>query len=99
MSDTKIKDMFFAIPAKLVLDNNFKGGEFRLLLYLFSIADNEGGINKTIEMLASAMQEKESVISKYLKRLSELNYISVTPERTNSYDLYRKIKILKLFED
>ena len=91
--------MFFAIPAKWVLDNNFKGGEFRLLLYIFSIADNEGEINKTIGMLASAMQEKESVISKYLKRLSELNYILVTPERTNSYDLYRKIKILKLFED
>ena len=91
--------MFFAIPAKWVLDNNFKGGEFKLLLYIFSIADNEGEINKTIGMLASAMQEKESVISKYLKRLSELNYISVTPERTNSYDLYRKIKILKLFED
>ena len=91
--------MFFAIPAKWVLDNNFKGGEFKLLLYIFSIADNEGEINKTIGMLASAMQEKESVISKYLKRLSELNYISVTPERTNLYDLYRKIKILKLFED
>ena len=91
--------MFFAIPAKWVLDNNFKGGEFRLLLYIFSIADNEGEINKTIEMLANAMQEKECVISKYLKRLSELNYISVTPERTNSYTLYRKIKILKLFED
>ena len=91
--------MFFAIPAKWVLDNNFKGGEFRLLLYIFSIADNEGEINKTIEMLANAMQEKECVISKYLKRLSELNYISVTPERTNSYNLYRKIKILKLFED
>ena len=99
MSDTKIKDMFFTIPAKWVLDNNFRGGEFRLLLYIFSIADNEWEINKTIGMLASAMQEKESVISKYLKRLSELNYISVTPERTNSYDLYRKIKILKLFED
>lgn len=91
--------MFFTIPAKWVLDNNFKGGEFRLLLYIFSIADNEGEINKTIGMLASTMQEKESVISKYLKRLSELNYILVTPERTNSYDLYRKIKILKLFED
>lgn len=50
-------------------------------------------------MLASAIQEKESVISKYLKRLSEFNYISVTPERANSYNLYRKIKILKLFED
>lgn len=99
MSDTKIKDMFFTIPLKWVLDNDFKGGEFRLLLYLFSIADNEGGINKTIGMLASAIQEKESVISKYLKRLSEFNYISVTPERANSYDLYRKIKILKLFED
>ena len=91
--------MFFAIPAKWVLDNNFKGGEFRLLLYIFSIADNEGEINKTIGMLADAMQEKECVISKYLKRLSELNYISVTTERTNSYNLYRKIKILKLFED
>lgn len=99
MSDTKIKDMFFTVPLKWVLDNDFKGGEFRLLLYLFSIADNEGGINKTIGMLASAIQEKESVISKYLKRLSEFNYISVTPERANSYDLYRKIKILKLFED
>ena len=99
MSDTKIKDMFFAIPIKWVLDNNFNGGEFRLLLYIFSIADNESEINKTIGMLADAMQEKESVISKYLKRLSELNYISVTPERANSYDLYRKIKILKLFED
>ncbi|ORI00246.1 helix-turn-helix domain-containing protein [Campylobacter concisus] len=99
MSDTKIKDMFFVIPAKWVFDNDFKGGEFRLLLYIFSIADNEGGINKTIGMLASAIQEKESVISKYLKQLSELNYISVAPERANSYDLYRKIKILKLFED
>ena|GEM_PF-1546317 len=99
MSDTKIKDMFFTVPLKWVLDNDFKGGEFRLLLYLFSIADNEGGINKTIGMLASAIQEKESVISKYLKRLSEFNYISVTPERANSYNLYRKIKILKLFED
>nr|DAF63861.1 MAG TPA: winged helix-turn-helix transcription repressor [Siphoviridae sp. ctSmR6] len=99
MSDTKIKDMFFTIPIKWVLDNNFKSGEFRLLLYIFSIADNEGEINKTIGMLASAIQEKESVISKYLKRLSELNYISVTPERTNSYNLYRKIKILKLFEE
>lgn len=99
MSDTKIKDMFFTIPLKWVLDNDFKGGEFRLLLYIFSIADNEGGINKTIGMLASAMQEKENVISKYLKQLSELNYISVAPERANSYDLYRKIKILKLFED
>lgn len=99
MSDTKIKDMFFTIPLKWVLDNDFKGGEFRLLLYLFSIADNESEINKTIGMLADAMQEKESVISKYLKRLSEFNYISVTPERANSYNLYRKIKILKLFED
>nr|DAX80010.1 MAG TPA: helix-turn-helix domain protein [Caudoviricetes sp.] len=99
MSDTKIKDMFFTIPLKWVFDNDFKGGEFRLLLYIFSIADNEGGINKTIGMLASAMQEKENVISKYLKQLSELNYISVAPERANSYDLYRKIKILKLFED
>ncbi|WP_149711069.1 helix-turn-helix domain-containing protein [Campylobacter concisus] len=99
MSDTKIKDMFFTIPLKWVLDNDFKGGEFRLLLYLFSIADNDGGINKTIGMLASAIQEKESVISKYLKQLSEFNYISVTPERANSYNLYRKIKILKLFED
>lgn len=99
MSDTKIKDMFFTIPLKWVLDNDFKGGEFRLLLYLFSIADNEGGINKTIGMLASAIQEKESVISKYLKRLSEFNYISVIPESANSYNLYRKIKILKLFED
>lgn len=35
MSDTKIKDMFFTIPLKWVLDNDFKGGEFRLLLYLF----------------------------------------------------------------
>lgn len=99
MSDTKIKDMFFTIPLKWVLDNDFKGGEFRLLLYLFSIADNKGGINKTIGMLASAIQEKESVISKFLKRLSEFNYISVIPESANSYNLYRKIKILKLFED
>ena len=99
MSDTKIKDMFFVIPIKWVLDNDFKGGEFRLLLYIFSIADSEGEINKTIGMLADTMQEKESVILKYLKQLSELNYISVTPERANSYDLYRKIKILKLFED
>lgn len=99
MSNTKIKDMFFTIPLKWVLDNDFKGGEFRLLLYIFSIADSEGKINKTISMLAETMQEKESVISKYLKRLSELNYISVTPERANSYNLYRKIKILKLFED
>jgi hypothetical protein len=97
MSDTKIKDMFFTIPLKWVLDNDFKSGEFRLLLYLFSIADNEGGVNKTIGMLASAIQEKESVISEYLKRLSEFNYISVTPERANSYNLYRKIKNFKTF--
>lgn len=89
----RIKDNFSIIPNSIIRDKNLRDGDFRLLIYLYSLP-NDWKINQS--NLADEMNCNLRNLNAKISRLKDGGYLEVIRRENNDYDYFLTEKSMSL---
>lgn len=88
---------FLKLSHELIIDKNITSNEFRIYTYLLSLYNTEKQCSyPSIEVIAERLSISISTVKRSIKKLIELNYITVEKRKglAGNFNIYKKLKHL-----
>lgn len=88
---------FLKLSHEIITDKNITSNEFRIYTYLLSLYNEEKQCSfPSIETISKSINISVATVKKSIKRLAELNYISIEKRKgaSGNYNIYKRLKHL-----
>lgn len=88
---------FLKLSADLITDKNITSNEFRVYTYLLSLYNEEKDCSyPSIDVISERINISISTVKRSIKRLEDLNYISIEKRKglAGNFNIYKKLKHL-----